>query len=332
MPEHEKYRRLLARFLEGGLDEDELEILAAHLEECEECSEALSLSKLLPELKNPDEDPPASLASLVIAKVTAPARRRRRTLAAALAAAAVLAVALVPALKLAGVLGEGSRDYDYMKSYANDRQEPVAAAPHNPEDSDSGGSTSPAADDLPQGENAEPPATLRFDTLKDLDDMLLSVSLSDSELTEYLVKNDYSMNGIDSRDDIYTLAATLSTVPFPAPDGGRLVELTIYPDNRELTASYELAGGADAIWCVRFDEGTADERFGKYVVGDARITEFESDGATVLYFESGEGDPPDVLTYSVSLDGHGAVLTLRYLDADEAEAVLKGTRFISLIK
>lgn len=89
-------------------------------------------------------------------------------------------------------------------------------------------------------EHKAPPHQLIFTSIDDLTEFISATELSDDELQEFLNKNNYSMNGVTSREDVSLLSSMIQEKGIPAVDDATLTDLTLFVDTQVIHVMYQL--------------------------------------------------------------------------------------------
>jgi hypothetical protein len=106
MADCEKYQELISLYVDRGISDEEKAELIAHIEQCEDCAQLLSIYADVSRLAAEDVEPPEELCAGVMAGVRkinaekSKSRTSKRAVSRWIAAAACIAILAIPAAKL----------------------------------------------------------------------------------------------------------------------------------------------------------------------------------------------------------------------------------------
>ena len=120
-----------------------------------------------------------------------------------------------------------------------------------------------------------PPHQLIFYNKEELAAFLDAPNLSDTELEQFLDDNDYSMNGVDSRESLDTVLQAITEKPFPVVKDAALTDINVHVETNRLYARYETETGEVYSFKYGLQEELQDQK-DAMSYGDAKIEDIFS--------------------------------------------------------
>lgn len=176
------------------------------------------------------------------------------------------------------------------------------------------------------------PLQLSFDNLDEYRALLSAVTMENEALTEFLDSKSYSMNGINSREDIIELEAAVAPVPFPVLEGAELKIFHIYPEHQNIFVRY--------IW----NQATVQVRsyYNQYPVTEADLQrtqgetaflkKLEAENCDALYYTGTEQTAQGTFRHGYCAIADSYLVYLQIFDSsrEAAHAAVKAVQFKAL--
>lgn len=90
----------------------------------------------------------------------------------------------------------------------------------------------------------DPPQQLIFFSKEELKAFLNARNLTDQDLQDFLDQNNYSMNGVSSRNELEGIAEMITSTPFPTVESLDPSDITVFTESKMLHVRYETPSGA----------------------------------------------------------------------------------------
>ena len=115
-----------------------------------------------------------------------------------------------------------------------------------------------------------PPHQLIFYNEDEFSAFLDAPNLSDAELEQFLKDNNYSMNGVDSRELLDAVLLSITGKPFPSVKDAILTDVTVHMETNQLHARYEAETGEVYSFKYSLQEDLEAQKDSLFY-GDAKI-------------------------------------------------------------
>lgn len=132
---------------------------------------------------------------------------------------------------------------------------------------------------------SEPPRQLFFNGLAELSYFCSVVpDLDENQLTKYLDENNFTMNGLYTKEDVLLLVELLNNAYIPLPDKTEadnyfyLANLVVYPTDGVISLSYETKDNCLLIFSISYVDKNADVKI-------AEISDVAPDTIALIYTE-----------------------------------------------
>ena len=172
--------------------------------------------------------------------------------------------------------------------------------------------------------NAEVPQVLHFDSVSAYEALMTAAELSESELQAHLQTNAYDMNGLQTREDVLTLANVMDSVPFPLWGAQEPETFEIRGDLKSMFVRY--CGGDQEVLQFRIHlEGLSGETISE---GEAVSAE---NVQTLRYIGESERASATALIYSAVVDGYYMTLEVFGTSREWAENWIREIAFRTVL-
>lgn len=176
------------------------------------------------------------------------------------------------------------------------------------------------------------PRILSLNSIQAYNNLISASTLDESKLEEYLINNNYSMNGIRTKEDILLLEKIISLAPFPICTDAQLAVFEINMDYPSIFVRYCTDQQEIVQFRISLNTGETEEKIANALAASSTTVEslLTEDMQSLHYMGSSERTDTNVLTYMANVDGYYVSIEIFNISRSNADLYMQSVQFDSL--
>ena len=176
------------------------------------------------------------------------------------------------------------------------------------------------------------PRILSLNSIQAYNELITAATFDESKLEAYLSDNNYSMNGIQTKEEILLLEKIITSVPFPVCKDAQLTVFEINMDYPSMFIRYCTDSQKTVQFRVYLNTLETEEKLAKALDTSGTMVEplLAESMQSLYYMGPSERTATNVLTYVANVDGYFVSIEIFDASRSNADICVQSVSFDSL--